>query len=252
MGKPKVLDLFSGIGVFPLVFREFGCEVAHLVEIEPFCQSVLAVRFPGVPITPDVRHVNCSAGDYDIITAGFPCQDNSKAGARKAGLAGARSGLIWEVLRITSQCRPRYLVLENVPNLLYINEGRDFRAILWALFQIGFDAEWEVISSCALGAPHTRERLFILAYPHRIDGRERLAFRSQYQGKLPIRDRRAVPKSWRFPPGGTEQAADGPAPLLAKDRINLLQAIGNSLDCRAASLVASAVMGQTGRFFSYG
>jgi DNA (cytosine-5)-methyltransferase 1 len=115
--------------------------------------------------------------------------------------------------------------------------------------QIGFDAEWEIISSCALGASQTRERLFILAYPNRIDGQKRMAFLDQFQGHLPQCDRRTMPQPWQFASLGFNGLVDEyPFELV---RGQLLKAIGNAVDVRCASLVAGAVMGRPGTFFSY-
>lgn len=161
------LDLFSGIGGFALAAQWVGgIKTAQFVEIERFCQKVLAKNFPGVPIHGDITTFT-HRGDFDLITAGFPCQDISIAG-NGAGLDGERSGLFYEVIRIIRECRPRYVILENVAALLSSNGGRDMATVLWELSQIGYDAEWEIIPASALGADHTRERLWIVAYPNSV------------------------------------------------------------------------------------
>lgn len=158
------LDLFAGIGGFSLAASWFGIETTQFVEIDPYCQRVLSKNFPGVPIHADVTTFTAPPGAFDIITAGFPCQDLSSANPNGRGLDGERSGLFFEVVRLLRAVRPRFLLLENVPNL--INRGLD--RVLWEIAQSGFDAEWQVVSAASMGAPHRRERVFIIAYRDRI------------------------------------------------------------------------------------
>ena len=158
----RVLDLFSGIGGFALASHWVGFETAQFVEIDPFCQKVLAKNFPGVPIHDDITTFTATRGQFDIITAGFPCQDISSANPNGRGLEGERSGLFFEVVRLIRAIRPRFVVLENVPALL----TRGLDRVLWEIAESGFDAEWQIISASSLGAPHRRERIFIVAYPH--------------------------------------------------------------------------------------
>ena len=164
------LDLFSGIGGFSLAAQWLGgIETIQFVEIDPFCQRVLAKNFPGVPIHGDISTFT-HRGGIDLITAGFPCQDISIAG-HGVGLDGERSGLFREVVRIVRECRPRYVILENVAALLTSNGGRDMATVLWELSESGYDAEWEIIPASALGANHARGRDWIVAYPNSV-GRE--------------------------------------------------------------------------------
>ena len=151
-----VLDLFSGIGGFSLgLERTGGFKTVAFCEIDPFCRKVLAKHWPDVPIYEDVRAID--HGHVDVITAGWPCQDISNAGKR-AGLAGARSGLWREVVRTIRLVRPRYAVLENVAALLV----RGMERVLGDLAESGADAEWD---SLPTGFPfgHRRERTFIVA-----------------------------------------------------------------------------------------
>jgi DNA (cytosine-5)-methyltransferase 1 len=157
----KQLDLFAGIGGFSLAASWFGIQTKQFVEIDPYCQQVLAKNFPNIPIHDDITTYNPRLGEFDIITAGFPCTDLSCANPNGRGLEGERSGLFFEVVRILRAVQPRFLLLENVPNL--INRGLD--RVLWEIAQSGFDAEWQVISAASMGAPHRRERIFIIAYP---------------------------------------------------------------------------------------
>jgi DNA (cytosine-5)-methyltransferase 1 len=163
-----VLDLFSGGGGFSLVGEMLGgFTTTYFVEIDPAAQSVLRDNFPGVPIHADITTFHASPGQFDVITAGFPCQDISAANYTGAGLDGERSGLFFEVIRLIRECRPRYVLLENVAALLSSNGGCDMGTVLWELSQSGYDAEWQVIPAAAVGANHLRERIWIIAYPNR-------------------------------------------------------------------------------------
>ncbi len=159
----KVLDLFSGIGGFSLgLERTGGFETVAFCEIEEFPRRVLAKHWPGVPIHRDVRELKAEhVGAIDVICGGFPCQDISTAG-KGAGLAGERSGLWREYARLVGELRPRFVIVENVAALL----GRGLGTVLGDLAALGYDAEWHCIPASAVGAPHLRDRIWIVAYPN--------------------------------------------------------------------------------------
>jgi DNA (cytosine-5)-methyltransferase 1 len=160
----RVGSLFSGAGLCDLGFHQAGCRHVFFCEIDPFCRAVLARHWPGVPIYKDIRTLTgADLPAADILVGGFPCQDVSCAGGRAGIAATTRSGLWSDYARLISQIRPRYAVIENVLGLLSLG----IEAVLQDLAEIGYDTEWEVLSAAALGAPHIRERVFILAYPHR-------------------------------------------------------------------------------------
>lgn len=167
MSNLKHLDLFSGIGGFSLAGKWVGgFKTVQFVEIDSDVQETLKKNFPGIPIHDDITTFSAVGKQYDLITAGFPCQDISVAGTGNgSGLDGKRSGLFYEIVRIIRECRPSYILLENVAALLTSNNGRDMAAVLWELSESGYDAEWEIIPASALGANHVRERLWIIAYP---------------------------------------------------------------------------------------
>lgn len=130
------------------------------VEIDAFCQRVLAGQWPDAHRISDIRDVR--GADWrgtDIFCGGFPCQDLSVAGKRK-GLAGARSGLFHELVRVVDEARPRYLVWENVPGLLSSSGGRDFGVVLSSLADIGYFGAWRVLDSQFFGVAQRRRRLF--------------------------------------------------------------------------------------------
>jgi DNA (cytosine-5)-methyltransferase 1 len=162
MSKLKVLDLFSGIGGFSLgLERTGGFETVAFCEIDPFCRRVLAKHWPDVPCFEDVTTLRGeSVGPVDVICGGFPCQDISLAG-RGEGLEGQRSGLWAQIARLVREIRPRFLLVENVSALL----GRGMDRVLGDLAESGYDAEWECLAAYNVGAPHIRDRVWIVAYP---------------------------------------------------------------------------------------
>jgi DNA (cytosine-5)-methyltransferase 1 len=153
-------SLFAGIGGFDLGLERAGMVCKWQVEIEPYAQAVLKKHWPNVARHADVRTFP-PEGEWgvDVICGGFPCQDISSAGKR-AGLAGKRSGLWYEYARIIGELRPRYVIVENVADLLIRGAGR----VLGDFSALGYDAEWNVISASDVGAPHKRRRVWFVAW----------------------------------------------------------------------------------------
>lgn len=174
----RVLDLFSGIGGFSLgLERTGGFKTVAFCEIEPLPRAVLRKHWPYVPIYEDVRTLDAErlTNDgigVDVICGGFPCQDISLAG-EGLGIEGERSALWSEIARLTSELRPRYVIVENVAALL----GRGIGRVLGDLAALGYDAEWECIPAAAVGAPHIRDRVWILAYPGQEPGNADRSYR---------------------------------------------------------------------------
>lgn len=158
----KFGSLFSGIGGMDLGLERAGMECAWQVEIDEFCRKVLTKHWPNVPKFNDVRECGKhNLEPVDLIAGGFPCQDISVGNQAGQGLEGERSGLWSEMFRIISELRPGFALVENVANLF----NRGIERVLGNLAGIGYDAEWQVIPASAVGAPHTRSRVFIVAYP---------------------------------------------------------------------------------------
>lgn len=163
MSKLRVLSLFAGIGGLELGLERAGMTVAGQVEIDPWCQRVLAKHWPHVPRHNDVRTttqwwLSEEREPIDVICGGFPCQPVSLVGLRQ-GQDDER--WLWPAMADTVRAlRPRYVVVENVPGLLVRGMGD----VLGDLAAIGYDAEWRVVSAASVGAPHLRRRVFILAY----------------------------------------------------------------------------------------
>jgi DNA (cytosine-5)-methyltransferase 1 len=153
-------SLFSGIGGIDLGLERAGMECKWQVEIDPYCQKVLAKHWPHVRRYDDVRSVGADTLEaVDLIAGGFPCQDVSVAGKRAGLKEGTRSGLWFEYHRIICELRPRYVFVENVPGLLIDGMG----IVLGDLADAGYNAEWQVLSAADMGAPHLRKRVWIVA-----------------------------------------------------------------------------------------
>ncbi|UOF79580.1 cytosine specific methyltransferase [Caudoviricetes sp.] len=156
-------DLFSGIGGFSLAAHWMGWRTAWFSEIDPYASRVLAKHWPDVPNLGDITKVRWEdQPPVDVVTAGFPCQPHSVAGKRLA--SNDERDLFDEIIRCLRVVRPRYAVLENVPGLFTSESGRFFGRVLGALAACGYDAEWRVLSAADVGAPHLRERAWIIAY----------------------------------------------------------------------------------------
>ena len=166
-------SLFSGIGGFDLAAQWMGWENAFHCEWNTFGQKVLHYYWPEAEQFTDITKSDFTkyANRIDILTGGFPCQDASIAkqdGKGQQGLDGARTGLWREMVRAIEECKPKYVVAENVENILRTNNGRDFAAILSELVRMGFNCEWRVCRASEVGGCHHRSRCFMVAYPNSI------------------------------------------------------------------------------------
>ena len=172
----KILDTFAGIGGFSYAAEKLigGFETTQFVEIDPFCQKVLKKHWPHVPIHDDIRTFTARPFQWDIICAGFPCQDISVAGLQKGITKESRSGLFYELMRVVRMVRPKYIVLENVAAIL--NNGLDI--VLGELSEAGYSCEWAVISASSVGACHRRSRWWLVAYPNN-NGQQRREFETR-------------------------------------------------------------------------
>jgi DNA (cytosine-5)-methyltransferase 1 len=158
----KVLDLFSGVGGFSIGLEKAGMETVAFCEIDKKAQLVLKKHWPSVPIFEDIKTLKGEdVGAVDVICGGFPCQDLSTAGTGK-GLKGERSGLWFEFQRLINEIRPKYAIIENVSVL----RSRGLETVLRSLSEVGYDAQWHCISASSIGAPHQRDRVWIIAYPN--------------------------------------------------------------------------------------
>ena len=151
-------DAFAGIGGFRLGLERAGFKCVGSCEIDDYARKVYYKNFGEWP-DRDIREVTDIKG-ADMLCGGFPCQDISVAG-KGAGFSGERSGLWWELARLIENCVPRWVFLENVPMLVH----RGLGAVLGFLAESGYDAEWDCLPAAAFGAPHRRDRIWVVAYP---------------------------------------------------------------------------------------
>ena len=160
----KIGSLFSGIGGLELGLEAaLDGRVVWQAESDPYCRYILANHWPEARRYKDVREVDRTAEEVDLICGGFPCQDLSVANRGGRGLEGDKSGLWCEYARIIDELRPAIVVIENVPGL--VRRGLD--VIVHHLDRCGYSVEASRIRAEDVGAPHRRERLFVLGYSHR-------------------------------------------------------------------------------------
>ena len=245
MQKLTFGSLFAGIGGIDLGFERCGMECKWQVEIDDYAQKVLAKHWPKVHRERDIRE--CSARNLervDIIAGGFPCQDISYAGLG-AGLDGERSGLFFEAVRLARELQPRAVVLENVAALL----TRGLDRVLGTLAEVGYDAEWHCIPAAYVGAPHIRDRVFVLAYAN-----------LQYDQRRPEPQQPASKsrKAWNKPSGSGEDAIIGLASNWTVEpdicrmahgisaRVDRLKGLGNAVVPQVAELVGRMVISRIG------
>jgi DNA (cytosine-5)-methyltransferase 1 len=187
MAKKNItqLDLFSGIGGFHLGFEKAGYKVkSYFSEIDKHAIAVYKHQFKDSIYAGSVVDIRGNElPRIDLITFGSPCQDFSLAGKR-AGLAGDRSGLILEAIRLIRECRPSVFIWENVKGSFSSNDGRDFAAILQEFTNIGgYRLEWELLNTNRV-LPQNRERVYLVGYSTKPAGDWRgvLPIRTQYRG----------------------------------------------------------------------
>ena len=234
-------SLFAGIGGFDLGFERAGIKTLWQVEIEDYCRKVLERHFPNAKRYAEIRE--CGSHNLervDIISGGFPCQDISNAGKR-AGIEGDRSGLWSEMLRIVCELRPSYVVVENVSALL----GRGMGRVLGDLAESGYDAEWDCLPAAVFGAPHVRDRVFLLAYRNG----------QRTQGRRPKEIHRVEAFSWCQDVRGIEDLrnrSDLPEPLFRGSRdgipdwIHRLRGLGNAIVPQIAEWIARRILNVCG------
>jgi DNA (cytosine-5)-methyltransferase 1 len=164
------IDLFSGIGGFALACKWNGIKTVQFVEIDKFCQKVLNKNFPGVPIHDDIKTFKYTGARPFILTGGVPCQPVSHAGKRR-GTEDDR--WLWgESFRVFFESKAEWGIFENVVGLLTIEHGLVFSKLLLNLENKGYSTQTYIIPACAVGAPHRRDRVWIVANAN-SDGMER-------------------------------------------------------------------------------
>jgi DNA (cytosine-5)-methyltransferase 1 len=235
------LSLCAGIGGIDLGFERAGMVTVGQVERDDYCRGVLARHWPTVPrhdlLETTVDWVKANQVQADVVSAGIPCQPFSQAGPRR-GVSDER--WLWPALyAVVRALRPAYVVVENVPAIL---RTPAWPQILADLARARFDAQWTVLSACTVGAPHLRDRVFLMAYSHSLLGSQRstesepLPFRA-----LPLRRRSNGHTPWSL----------GPPRVPPSNRVGwlvngvsarMVHAAGNAVVPQVAEIVGTSVM----------
>ena len=217
------LALFAGAGGGILGGKLLGWRTICAVELDAYARKVLLARqkdgtFPPFPIWDDIRTFDGRpwAGKVDVISGGFPCQDISAAGKGR-GIKGPKSGLWMEMERIISEVRPRHVFVENSPMLAV----RGLGSVRGGLASLGYDARWGVLGACHSGAPHKRERLWIVGTHTERDRLERFKQGRPEKATTNRPGKRDHPMWWESEPR-VLRVVNGLA-----HRVDRLRAIGN-------------------------
>jgi DNA (cytosine-5)-methyltransferase 1 len=236
----RELALFAGAGGGILGGILLGWKTVCAVEIEDYPVAVLKARqrdglLESFPIHRDIRTFDGKPwrGKADIVTGGFPCQDISAAKRNAQGINGEKSGLWSEMARVIGEVRPPFVFVENSPALVYRGLGK----VLFDLSEMGFDAEWGVVGADACGAPHHRQRLWILAgnssgkrfIPHEIQ--TGCVTQSNIWGRRELLAKKDACPVWKDSYTGVQQLDDG-----FPTWVDELRAVGNAqVPCVAAT-----------------
>lgn len=242
----KIGSLFSGIGGLELGLERSipGARVVWQVEQNEYARAVLAKHWPEAKRYEDVREVGAhNLEPCELLSGGFPCQDLSVAG-KQAGIDGARSGLWSEYARIIGELRDagrpaRFIVVENVAALLAGGMGR----VLGDLAALGYDAVWDCIPAAAVGAPHRRDRVFLVAYSNcvAVHSKQELGRKRKSAAKL-VRDgetwkmARRKARLWPAEPSMGRVATGIPR------RVDRLRCLGNAVVPQVAEVVGRVIM----------
>lgn len=161
----RVCSLFAGIGGIDLAFEQAGCFIVWANEIDRYASATYRLNFPGTAlIEGDIRSTEVrTIPDFDILTAGFPCQPFSVCG-KQAGFADRRGILFFEIVRVLKAKRPTILLLENVANLVRHDKGRTFNVIFSELAGLGYYVRYLVADACEYGIPQHRTRTYIVGF----------------------------------------------------------------------------------------
>ncbi len=228
----SVLDLFSGIGGFSLGLAGAGFQTIAFCESDAFCRGVIERRFPGIPVHDDIRRLRADALRPFLVCGGFPCQDASLAG-RGAGLDGARTGLWRDMARIIGECRPRWVVAENVPGL----RSRGADRVGADLEALGYQVWPLVVGAVHAGAPHRRRRVFVLGRAAAADAAGAgLEMRQPRTTVAPAVLHAERCRGWDAEPGLCRVVDGFPG------RVDRVRALGNAVVPAVAAMIGRAVL----------
>jgi DNA (cytosine-5)-methyltransferase 1 len=245
----NVLSLFAGIGGIELGLERAGMTTVGQVELNPFCQRVLAHHWPEVPRHDDVRTApawwaSAPRPRVHVVAGGFPCQPFSLAG-KQLGIADER--WMWPAMAdVVRHVGPDYVFVENVENL--VRDGDAFGWVLGDLADLGFDAEWRVLSAPQFGTPQAaRERVYLVAHSQGVDGQSRDRVGAGGVGRsplaagglsgLPVAARERVAREWLEAEPRVDRLVDG-----VPDQVDQLAAYGNAVIPAAAEHIGRLIM----------
>lgn len=245
----KLLDIFSGIGGFSLGLERTGYfKTVAFCEIDDYPRRVLKKHWPEVPIYDDVRTLSArrlaeDGIEIDAICGGFPCQDLSNANgvySSRPGLDGSRSGLWSEYARLIDELRPKFIIVENVPQLRHYLDR-----VLGNLAQIGYDAEWDCLQQTVVGGRCPRERMWLVSYPSGYglvgqhgQGKSEGNIGGVFDAISRINPRPVTWKDWVSEPAIPRVVNGVPNRM---DRINRTKGIGNAVVPQIAELIGNGI-----------
>jgi DNA (cytosine-5)-methyltransferase 1 len=229
----KVLDLFSGIGGFSLGLERAGMNTVAFCEIDRFCQRVLTRHWPHTPLYDDIKQLTArrlhhdGINSIDLICGGYPCQPFSIAGNRR-GHDDPRH--LWpEMYRLIREIRPRWVICENVAG--HVELGLD--TVLADLGHADYSATPFIIPACAVGAPHRRDRVWIVAHTTRLG----LPGALGSQGRQSAKELPSQTLRWELPAPFTVGSDDG-----IPCRLERTQALGNAVVPQIPELIGRAII----------
>lgn len=231
---PTVGSLFSGIGGLDLGLERAGMRVIWQSEIDPYANRVLKKHWPETPNLGNIKDINWGSVERPtVICGGYPCQPFSQAGNRK-GEEDPRHLWPW-VRQAISELRPDYAILENVRGHLSLGGT----SVVADLAAVGYDAEWRIVSAASLGAPHRRDRIFIVAYP---EGQSLQAEHMVFEARrIPAQcwggSARVGMAEWKTIQPRMVGMADG-----ISHRVDRLRGLGNAVVPQVAEVVGRLVM----------
>ena len=231
----RFLSLFAGIGGFDLGLERAGMECAGQVEIDPFCNAVLAKHWPDVPRLSDIREVKGDEfGSIELVCGGFPCLDTSQIGGlhhERCGIYGERSGLWWDYLRLVWAIRPLWVIVENPEG---VNTWA--RQIAAGLEGAGYGVSRIRLKACGFGAPHVRPRVFFIANAVRERWEKMARFAIPPAVVAPAWP--APPRgAWRAPGAGRAGVDDGVSHWMERTT-----ALGNAVVPQVVERIGRAIM----------
>ncbi len=232
-------SLFSGIGGFDLGLERAGLECQWQVENDPYCIRVLTKHWPDIPRYGDVRELSGSALEtVDVICGGFPCQPVSTAGRRQAQ---ADPRWLWpHFARLVDELSPRYVIVENVPGLWTTTGGAE---VVSDLATLGYDIRWDRLFATTVGAPHLRERVFIMA--HSLSNRlervltDRPASGTTFRSNIDVAYPRGRSRHWQQDPAEKPESGMGRVAHGVPSRVDRLRVLGNAVVPQVAEVIGN-------------